>query len=258
MERKSVASLELKGDEGQFRAVFSTLNVLDAHEDVTVPGAFDVGADVIIGAYGHASWGGLFSAAVLPAGKGVLGANDQEAWAEGEFFLDTEVGRETYATAKRLGGLMQWSYGFDPLKYDFGEFEGENDVRFLRKLLVHEVSPVLVGAGVNTRTEWVKSLSGISLLDHEHAALAATESLVERWKALAAALRNEGREFSKDRKARIADDATGLRALAHEASAIADELEALLSEAPADADTATVLAIARAIASRGIHISGGN
>lgn len=135
------------------------LNVIDAHDDVTVPGAFDVGSDVIIGAYGHASWGGLTSAAVLPAGKGVIGADSGKAWVDGEFFLDTASGRETYATAKRLGPLMQWSYGFDPLRYDFGEFEGRDNVRFLRELKVHEVSPVLVGAGVNTRTEWVKGCS---------------------------------------------------------------------------------------------------
>src|SRR5690606_30998985 len=50
-----------------------------------------------------------------------------------------------------LGDLGQWSYGFDIVKHSFGEFEGRQ-VRFLERVKVHEVSPVLVGAGVGVRT----------------------------------------------------------------------------------------------------------
>ena len=55
-----------------------------------------------------------------------------------------------------MGDLQEWSYGFDIVKAKSGQFE-ERDVRFLEKLLVHEVSPVLLGAGIGTRTLSAKS-----------------------------------------------------------------------------------------------------
>jgi hypothetical protein len=52
--------------------------------------------------------------------------------------------------------LQEWSYSFDILDASFGEFEGKQ-VRFLRKLKVHEVSPVMLGAGIGTHTRAIKS-----------------------------------------------------------------------------------------------------
>ena len=83
-ERKSV-SVEMKvDDEGHFEAIFSTFNVIDHDGDVTLAGAFEDGAQVIVGAYGHNSW---FSA--LPVGKGVIKTTDKDARILGEFFLNT-------------------------------------------------------------------------------------------------------------------------------------------------------------------------
>lgn len=142
--------IELKQaeQEGQFVATFSTLNVIDKDKDVTTPGAFADGAPVRISAWGH-NWG------ALPVGKGVIRADDERAWVEGEFFTDTAHGRDTYLTVKNLGELQEWSYGYDVDEAEAGEFEGEQ-VRFLRGLTVHEVSPVMVGAGLQTRTDEIK------------------------------------------------------------------------------------------------------
>ena len=157
MNRKTFAPAALGGfklldageAEGQFRATFATLNVLDRDEDVTLPGAFKDGQEVRIARWGH-NW------ADLPVGKGVIHADEQSAWVDGEFFLDTTAGRDTYTTVKRLGDLQEWSYGFEILDSELGQHEGK-DARVLKALDVFEVSPVMIGAGLNTRTDAIKA-----------------------------------------------------------------------------------------------------
>ncbi|WP_405149448.1 HK97 family phage prohead protease [Sphaerisporangium sp. NBC_01403] len=144
--------VEIKDEaKGLVKAVFATFNVVDSHGDVTPPGAFTDGEEMPISSYGHTSWDGA-----LPVGKGSIRQTAKEAIFEGQFFLDTTGGRDTFTTVKELGPLCQWSYGYDPEDYSFGEQDGQR-VRFLNKLKVHEVSPVLLGAGVNTRTLAAKS-----------------------------------------------------------------------------------------------------
>lgn len=152
MDAKNVRmNVELKADgqAGQFVATFSTLQTIDKDGDVTMPGAFLDGQPVRISAWGH-NWG------ALPVGKGVIHADEERAWVDGEFFLNTTHGKDTYETVKSLGDLQEWSYGFDVLDWSRGPFDGQ-EVRFLRGLDVHEVSPVLIGAGVDTRTDRIKS-----------------------------------------------------------------------------------------------------
>ncbi len=149
------APIELKeGDNdlpGSFKAVFSTFDVIDLDGDVTLPGAFTDGQKVRIAYWGH-RWHDL------PVGRGVVHADHEKAWVDGQFFLDTEAGMETYKTVKNLAELQEWSYGFDILESQPGKMGGE-DVRFLTKLNVHEVSPVLLGAGIGTQTVAIKGTS---------------------------------------------------------------------------------------------------
>lgn len=168
--------VEIKDEsKGLIKAVFSTFNVMDSDRDVTPPGAFEDGAAVRISAYGHASWDGA-----LPVGKGTIRQTAKEAILEGEFFMGTLHGRDTFETVKAMSeaGLQEWSFGYDAVEYSFGEHNGQR-VRFLNKLKVHEVSPVLVGAGVNTRTLSAKSAGnavavrrGRALLAHDTATTA--------------------------------------------------------------------------------------
>ena len=151
MERKAFpVQIEWKKDgaEGEFSAIFSTLNVIDADKDVTLPGAFTDGQSVRISHWGH-GWDDL------PVGKGLIHANDQRAWVEGRFFTDTQAGKEHYLTVKNLGDLQQWSYGYEIGEAEPGQFDGQ-DVRFLKRLNVIEVSPVMLGAGVGTMTTSIK------------------------------------------------------------------------------------------------------
>lgn len=142
----------LKADSdqtGAFEATFATLNVIDRDKDVTVKGAFQDGQEVRIARWGH-NWSDL------PVGRGVIHADDERAWVDGQFFMDTAHGLDTYKTVKALGDLQEWSYGFDITKWSVGEFEGQQ-VRFLEGLDVFEVSPVMLGAGIGTRTEAIKA-----------------------------------------------------------------------------------------------------
>jgi hypothetical protein len=156
MNRKSLGRVEIKdADKGIVDLVFATYNVVDKDGDVQIPGTFEDGAKSPVSAYGH----GSTLDGRLPVGVATIDAkSNREAVAQAKFFMDTPDGVATFRTVKRLyeAGIGDWSYGYDPLEYDFGEWEGKS-VRFLRKQRVKEISPVLEGAGLETRTLGVKS-----------------------------------------------------------------------------------------------------
>jgi len=199
-EHKALTGVEIKdADQGLVRAVFATLNVVDSDGDVTVKGAFEDDAPVRISAYGHTSWGGA-----LPVGKGVIREVGDEAILESQLFLNTSAGREHFETIKQMGPLMEWSYGFDIVEADNGEHEGQK-VRFLKKLKVHEVSPVLLGAGVDTRTLAVKQVPPFS--EQADGVLGDVEALVARAMAFGSqsedSERKEGRVLSAANRERL-------------------------------------------------------
>lgn len=188
---KSLSRVEVKdADKGEIAAVFATLGVIDSDNDVTVKGAFPNDAPVVISAYGHTSWQG-----VKPVGKGVIREVGNEAVLEGQFFLDTVEGRDTFTVVKELGGLglQEWSYGYDAVKFSFGEHDGQK-VRFLEELKVHEVSPVLVGAGVGTRLLTAKS--GLKFSEHVEAVVTDVDALVSRATDVMALRAEKGKAIS--------------------------------------------------------------
>jgi HK97 family phage prohead protease len=141
-------------DEGTVEAVFARFSVKDLDGDVTLPGAFENGAEVLISAYNHATWG-----SALPVGNGVIRVDAEKAWLEGQFWMDMPSAVETFLAVKHAGELQEWSYGYNVL--ETGEVTDEmyqNGVwRVLKKLKVFEVSPVMVGAGIGTQTVSLKS-----------------------------------------------------------------------------------------------------
>jgi phage head maturation protease len=151
MRSKSLSGIEIKSDsKGEVEAVFSTFGVLDHDQEVTDPGAFTNGAECLISAYNHQTWQGA-----MPVGKGRIEVGATGAVLKGQFFMNTTQGRDAFETVKEVGDLQEWSYGFDV------EDEGKTDVegksyRLLKKLKVFEVSPVMRGAGIGTRTTGAK------------------------------------------------------------------------------------------------------
>lgn len=139
---------------GLVEAVFAHFNVKDFDDDLTLPSAFENGAKVLISAYGHATWYGA-----MPVGRGTIRVEEDKAVLVGEFFLNTTAGRDTFEVVKGTGELQEWSYGYDVLKTgEITEPMRQAGVRrVLEKLKVYEVSPVMVGAGVDTETLSVKA-----------------------------------------------------------------------------------------------------
>ena len=160
LETKTAATAPRPSATGEFRAVFATFDVPDHDGDVTRPGAFRDGAEVIVGPWGHKDGG-------LPTGRGVIRTNNREAFVEGNFFLDTPHGLATYETVKSLGNLAEWSYQFRATQTSRGRHEGQ-PVLLLEGIRVFSVDPVLVGAGIDTRTDHIKT-SPTGLLHREQA-----------------------------------------------------------------------------------------
>jgi hypothetical protein len=234
-QRKTLVEVEFKtgAQEGQFRAHFSTLNKVDSDADVTFPGAFPDGKQVPISAYGHQSWMGA-----LPVGKGAVKSDEETAWVDGAFFLDTSAGRDTYQTVKQLGGLQEWSYGYQPLEYSIDPKELEpfpGAQRILKRLDVYEVSPVLKGAGVGTRTDYVKA----TLAEHAERVLADAQAFTARTRSLAGLRAKEGRALSAASRDRL----TGLKeALQMAVSELDDLLSSVTDEGKSPSSQAVMKA----------------
>ena len=157
MSEKEVKNidLELKSEtEGKVSAVFSVFNSLDSDGDIVLPGSiksgFKSGSVPMVWAH---KWD-------MPIGKGSIKSDGEKATFEGEFFMDTDSGKEAYKIVKNMADMQQWSFGYrvnDAERGKIGEGEEEKDARFLKDLTVFEVSPVLVGANQDTYTMAIKS-----------------------------------------------------------------------------------------------------
>lgn len=217
LERKSLPfRLKADGPEGSFRAIFATFDVVDHDGDVTIPGAFKQDTPVIIGSWGHKT-------ADLPVGKGAIVADDSEAAVEGQFFLDTAPGRDTYQTVKNLGELGEWSYVFSVQKQSFGEHEGRQ-VRFLEDIKVYSVDPVLAGAGIGTRTTDIKGITqALSFAAHSAEVAELVREFVSRVKERSALREKEGRSLSSANVERLASIAESLRGAAGDLEKLLDD-----------------------------------
>lgn len=148
LKRVSKGKLKSITDKGQFEAVIATLGVIDRDGDLIKQGAIPQGQAVKIASWGH-KWD------QLPTGKGNVYERGNELTVKGHFFLDTQAGWEHYQTVKNLGELQEWSFGYDVLESHPEKYNGKQ-IRVLDRLTIYEVSPVLVGAGINTRTTAIK------------------------------------------------------------------------------------------------------
>ena len=193
MNTKSLTSVQIKdADQGIVEAVFSTFDVIDLDGDVTRKGAFTEGAPVVISAYGHRSHDGE-----LPVGKGTIHEVDNQAIMRGQFFLDTVAGVDTFRTVKALSesGLQEWSYSLQNVQAERGEFDGKQ-VRFINSVVVKEVSPVLIGAGIQTRTLGVKN-ADLKFSEHATAVMADVDALIARASEVVALRAEKGKSISE-------------------------------------------------------------
>jgi len=137
-------------DAGRFSAVFAQIGPPPDHQgDISVAGCFggSVGQAVTIEPWDHSSG--------APTGKGRVFERGTQAVVEGQFFLGSSAGRDTYEAVRELGPQAQWSYTFTIEDAEPGKWQNQR-VQFLKALDVWSVGPVRRAAGIGTHTEWVK------------------------------------------------------------------------------------------------------
>lgn len=144
-------TLKADNDAGTVEAVFATLGVVDLDGDRIMPGAVG-NQEVVMSAYGHRSWDGA-----LPLGKGKVFERGDKAIFEGQFFMDTAHGADAFRTVKGVGDLQEWSFALLNADYNVVNEDGK-DIQEVTKIDIPEVSPVLRGAGIGTRTVDIKGL----------------------------------------------------------------------------------------------------
>ncbi len=219
-ERKGRGRMEFKqgeGEEGQVSAVVATLQVVDRHGDVTLPGAFgkkDEAQSVLISPWNHASMGSYFGdPGREPVGDGILYEDGDQAIFEGQFFVDLDTGRSAYELAKKLAARkrpQEWSYGYFPEEFTYGDKDGQF-VRYLHKVDAFEVSPVIVGAGIDTQTLDVKGF----LDGHGYeGVIRLAQQTAERMKAFSEWAQKEGRELSASNRTALTNYADQLEEVA--------------------------------------------
>ena len=193
---KTISGVTVKdADAGTVSAVFSTFDVIDKDGDLTQPGAIKDGMEVVISAYGHQSHYGA-----LPVGKGVIRTTKTEAILEGQFFMDTTHGADAFKVVKELGALQEWSYSLHNVTRKSVEEDGRRYWVIEDIGLIKEVSPVLIGAGVDTRTLVAK---GLKFNEEGDAVVAAVKSYLDRAGEVMALRGAKGRELSDESKSHI-------------------------------------------------------
>jgi hypothetical protein len=162
LDHKSI-TFEIKdANRGDVEAIIATLGVVDKDEDIIRPDAIKEGAKVAMSSYGHDA---VFGDA--PVGKGAIHIEGAKAVFKGRMFLATQRGRDTFEVLKEMGGDQEWSFGFRVMGSEVpSEAERKQGARrVLTKLDCFEVSPVIMGAGVGTRTVGVKGAKTPEELD---------------------------------------------------------------------------------------------
>jgi hypothetical protein len=143
-----------RGDlAGEVLAIIATIGVVDSDGDVVTPSTFEDGWEVPVAYWGH-TYG------QPPLGKARIEVNEsaREVRARCRFFIETQAGNEAVQTIMLMGEHGEWSWGFKVLESHAGKLNGKR-CRFLDAIELLEVSPVIKGASVGTRTIDAKGLS---------------------------------------------------------------------------------------------------
>lgn len=200
MDKETKTGVQLKemDEAGTGVARIATLDVIDHDGDIVVKGAF--GEQNVLVLPSH-QWGNI------PLGRARVFEKGREVLAEFQLNLDTAQGTEWHKALlfdfKRGDPLQQWSYGFIVEKASFREEEGVGRVRILEQIEVHEVSPVVLGAGIGTGTLAVKGKQTFEKqLD---AVMTEIDDIVKRAVSIVKLRADEGRKLSPARLEQIGE-----------------------------------------------------
>ncbi|KKN56883.1 hypothetical protein LCGC14_0568080 [marine sediment metagenome] len=166
VEHKTVgATIKQAGDDGSFEAEIATLGVIDHDGDIVERGAFSGHPIAVLPAHDSQH---------VPLGKAQIVERGDIAVATGQFNLEIEAARDWHSSLKFdlekvQPPVQQWSWGFrimGPDGFRADQVDGQ-PVRRLIKLDEREVSPVLRGASLGTRTVHVKRRKAEGMSDND-------------------------------------------------------------------------------------------
>ena len=159
-QRKIMKPLEVKcmpeAPEGaQLRAtlVVATMGVKDKDDDILEPGSVGMQRCLM------GNWGHTISRGSVPIGKAGLHEEGDKLIAEVEFNPAIQSAMEAYESIRFAPELTEVSFGLIPEEWSFDASYN----RVIKKMKVFEVSPVVMGAGVDTGVMSVKEAKGIEL-----------------------------------------------------------------------------------------------
>ncbi|PYE86902.1 HK97 family phage prohead protease [Phyllobacterium leguminum] len=192
-----IKSLTVKDmdDAGRGQARIAVLSAVDHDGDTYMPGAFSWKEG--------GQWVSILPAhnrSAVPLGKARVYEDGDAALADLYLNMKSEVGREWHSTLKfdleNGNPVQEWSYGFGVLDSQIEQRSGDR-VRVLKRLDVHEISPVVRGAGMGTGTLTMKSRG--SFAERIEAVLAEIDDIIERAGDIKGLREAQGREMSKAR-----------------------------------------------------------
>jgi HK97 family phage prohead protease len=156
MSETKTLTVEKMDDAGHGTARIAVLSGIDHDGDTYAKGAFSWKK-------GGEQWVPILPAhnrTAMPLGKARVYEDGDAVLAELHLNLKTEAGRDWHETLKfdleKGGAVQEWSYGFGVIDYAKENRDGAA-VRVLKRVDVHEVSPVVRGAGVGTGTLSMKA-----------------------------------------------------------------------------------------------------
>jgi HK97 family phage prohead protease len=156
MQTKNLTVTEM-GEAGKGLAILARLSEVDHDGETYLRGAFSWKD-------GGEQWCPLIhhhDRRSFPFGKARVYEEGDIAYAELHLNLETQAGKDWHAALKfdlaNGKAVQEYSYGFDVIDADF-QVRGDDRVRVLKRLDVHEVSTVVRGAGRNTGTVSMKGL----------------------------------------------------------------------------------------------------
>jgi hypothetical protein len=186
----------------------------------------------------------------LPTGKGVIGSDRKGGYIDAGFFIDTPHGLATYQTVKALGALQEWSYGYDATTETFDQEQLKDypgAQRGLLKVDVHEVSPVLKGAGIGTGTMSIKNIDG--LVPAGEYLVSEAEAFRARASDRTAFRAKEGRRLSTATRSHLDTLATALTDAATGLRGLLEEVDGDVGKAAVPADILAIFAATEALRS---------
>lgn len=223
--KRVTAEIKELNEKGEGLIKFASLNVIDLDEDVTRPGAF--GNQIMQMVPAH-EW------KQSPIGKAQIHEEGDDVLAHIRLNLNNSHGKDWYESIKFDMEVFpppkqEYSYGYSVLKESRGEFENRN-VRFLERLDVHELSPVLKGAGIGTTTLALKEGKQSKLEEDIALVREHIEKLIARVKGIKELREKDGRSISKERVKELIDIEGLLVELKHLCESPKDEQGGVITE----------------------------